>query len=380
MSAEDCVRRAVVIDNGSGTVKAGFADEDNPRAVFPPIVGQPKFDPKLFGWEHKDTYVGDEAQAKREILGNNRKTLERGILTNWNDMEKIWRHTLFNELRIDPEDYPVLLTETSLNPKSHRERMTQIMFEKFGVPAIYVAVQAVLSLYAAGRLTGLVLDIGDGATQTVPIYESYSIQHAIQLLDLGGNDLTKYLGQMLGERGLSFTTTTDLEIARDIKEKLCYTALDFDQEFKQTKNSIEIKKTYSLPDGQVITVGNERFRCPEFLFEPEILKKQAGFGVHKMVHKSIQKSNHDIRRYLYENIVLSGGSTMFPRFDERLSKEITQLKDDNITVKVLAPPERNYSTWVGGSILASLSSFEQMWISKEEFDEFGSTIVHKKCF
>ncbi|XP_063728389.1 actin, clone 302-like [Symsagittifera roscoffensis] len=380
MSAEDCVRRAVVIDNGSGTVKAGFADEDNPRAVFPPIVGQPKFDPKLFGWEHKDTYVGDEAQAKREILRNNRKTLERGIVTNWNDLEKIWRHTLFNELRIDPEEYPVLLTETSLNPKSHRERMTQIMFEKFGVPAMYVAVQAVLSLYATGRLTGLVLDIGDGATQTVPIYEGYSIQHAIQLLDLAGNDLTKYLGQMLSGRRLSFTTTTDLEIARDIKEKFWYTALDFDQEIKQTENSNEIKKTYELPDGQVITVGNERFRCPEFLFEPEILRKQAGSGVQKMVYKSIKKSNDDIRNYLYENIVLSGGSTMFPRFDERLSKEITKLKDDNITVKVLAPPERNYCTWVGGSILASLSSLKQMWISKEEFDEFGSTIVHKKCF
>ena len=120
MSAEDCVRGAVVFDNGSGTVKAGFADKDYPRAVFPPIVRQPKCDPKLFGWEHKDTYLGDEAQAKREILGNNRKILERGIVTNWNDLEKICRHTLFNELRIDPEEYPVLLTETPLNPKLHR--------------------------------------------------------------------------------------------------------------------------------------------------------------------------------------------------------------------------------------------------------------------
>ena len=151
--------------------------------------------------------------------------------------------------------------------------MTQIMFENFGVPAMYVAVQAVLSLYATGRLTLLVLDIGDGATQAVPIYEGYSIQHAIELLDLAGKDLTKCLEQMLGERGLSFTTTTDLEIAQDIKEKFCYTALDFDQEIKQTENSNEIKKTYELPDGQVITVGNERFRCPEVLFEPEILRK-----------------------------------------------------------------------------------------------------------
>lgn len=372
------MKPAVVIDNGSGRCKTGIAGEDAPKAVFPAVIGVPKQKGIMVGSGTKDEYVGDAAMARRGVLII-KYPLEHGIVTNWDDMEKIWHHAFFSELRVDPQEHPVLLTEAPLNPKANRERMTQILFESFSIPAFYVAIQAVLSLYASGRTSGIVIDSGDGVTHTVPIYEGYSLPHAVLRIDLAGRDLTHWMAKLLMQKGYSFTTSAELEIVRDIKQQLCYVAEDYDKELAGAPNNSSLEKEYELPDGQVISVGQERFQCPEALFKPEMLGNEMT-GMHQTTYNSIMKTDIDIRKDLYNNMVMSGGTTMFEGIANRVQKEVESLAPPSMKIKVVAPPERQYSVWIGGSILSSLSTFQQMWVAKGEYEEMGPGIVHRKCF
>jgi len=285
----------------------------------------------------------------------------------------------YNEMRVAPEEHPVMMTEIPLNDKANREKMMQIMFETFNTPAVYVALQPLLSLYASGRTCGLVVESGEGITHTLAIYEGYSLPHATKKLELSGRDMTDYLMKILTERGYSFTTTAERELVRDVKEKLCFVSSNFQRDMELSASSTQIEKSYELPDGQVITVGNERFRCPEAMFRPALCEKKEK-GIHEMVYASIMLCDIDVRKDLYGNIVFSGGNTMFEGIADRMQVELATLVPSSMKTKVIAPPERKYSVWIGGSILASLSTFQQIWVSKEEYDESGPSIVHRKCF
>ena len=252
------------------------------------------------------------------------------------------------------------------------------MFETFNVPQMYAAMTSPLALYASGHTTGVVVDSGDAVSHVVPVHEGYALPHAIFRLDIAGRDLTCHMARILTQRGYSFTSTTDYEVACDIKEKLCYVALDFEQEMHTAAQSSSMEKSYELPDGEHIIVGSEQFQCPEPLFRPSFIGFSC-YGICDDIYGSIMRCNVEIRKDLYSNIVLTGGSTMFPGMADRIQKEVTAMAPPTIKVKVIAPPERRHGVWIGGSIMASLSTFQQMWISKQEYDETGPSIVHMKC-
>ncbi|XP_013390001.1 uncharacterized protein LOC106158521 [Lingula anatina] len=371
----DYLKTTVVLDNGSGLCKCGFANEDLPSCVFPSVVGRPKYEDILIG-RYRDCYIGDAAQSMRGVL-TLKHSLEHGLVTNWDDMEKIWHHAFADQLRIQPDEHALVLTEAPLNPKQNRERMLQIMFENFGVPCMYISVQAVLSLYASGRTTGVVLDCGDGVSHVVPVYEGYCLPHAVQRIDLAGRDLTQYLMKLLNTSGHCFTTTAETEVARDIKEQLCYVAENVEVEEKKQSN----EEQYTMPDGRIIELASERYRCPEILFKPSLSGRDHG-GIHESLYNSIYKCDMDIRRELLSNIVLSGGTTMLPGLKERLLKELSDMVPAGVSnsIKISSVEDRKYSVWQGGVVLASLPAFLGMCVNYQEYEECGPQIVHRKCF
>ncbi|XP_041484095.1 actin-5-like [Lytechinus variegatus] len=375
MSESDEDDSVIVVDNGSGSIKAGFAGDDAPRCVFPAMIGRPKYQRLVpHSMFTRDHFVGDEAQRMRGLLSL-RYPIEHGIVTNWDDMEKIWHHTFYKELRTDPAECPVLFTDVPESTKAGREKTTQIMFEKFGAKAFHICTQGVLSHCASGRTMAVMVDIGDGVISVVPISEGYIITPAIHQVNFGGRDLTQIMMKMLNDRGYSFVTTAEREIVREIKENLCYVALEFDTE---TLGSAATTKTYTLPDLHEITLGNELFRVPEILFQPSLADFDHA-SIQQLVYDTLMKCDIDLRLNLYCNIILVGGSTMFPGLQERLQKELSTMLPSKARCRVIAPPERKYSVWIGGSILGSLTTFKEVWITKAEYEEHGPSVVHEKC-
>lgn len=377
LSDEVISNKPLVIDNGTGFTKNGFAGEDQPRSVFPTIIGYPKYQIIMTDVEHyvREYYIGEEALNLRGVL-KLVYPIEHGQILDWDAMERIWHYSFYNDLRVNPNEHPVLLTEPPLNKNSNKEKMAELMFETFNVPAMYISMQAILSLYASGRTTGIVVDAGDGVTHIVPVYEGFAISHAIHRADIGGRDLTDYLRRLLRQRGYSLTSSAEREIVRDLKERLCYIALDPEKELKLAEKVSGMVKSYTLPDGETLTIGAERFMAPELLFNPSVAGSEE-LPLDEQIYNAIQACDVDLRRDLYSNIVLSGGSTMFPGLKERLHKELTELVPETMEIKIIAPPERRYSVWIGGSILSSLKTFSKLWVTRKEYKESGPTAVYR---
>ncbi|KAI6219772.1 Arp-1 [Aphelenchoides fujianensis] len=326
----------VVIDNGSGSIKAGFAGEEKPRVVFPNYVGRPKYTRVMASTLVRDSYVGNEAQKYRGILSL-AYPMKHGIVTNWTDMRQIWEYAYSPEqLNCKSSEHPVLLSEAPLNPTSNREKAMEIFFETFNVPAIHVQMQAVLSLYAAGRTTGVVLDAGDGVSHCVPVYEGFAIEPAIQRIDVAGRDVTNYLNILLRKEGHIFHRTSELEIVRDIKEK-----------------------------------------APEALFRPDLIGCEYA-GVSQCIVNAIRESDYELRKELCANVLLSGGTTMFPGFGERVLQDVKKaLQPQDLKIKISAPADLLSCTWTGGSILATLDTFRKIVITKAQYENEGKGLARK---
>ncbi|KAI8830201.1 actin-like protein [Chytriomyces cf. hyalinus JEL632] len=367
------VNQPVVIDNGSGFIKAGFAGDDSPKCFFSSAVGRPKHTRIMAGAVEGDAFIGSRAQELRGLL-RVKYPMEHGIVTDWADMERVWHHVYTEELKTLSEEHPVLLTEAPLNPRKNREIMAEIFFETFNVPAMYISIQAVLSLYASGRTTGIVLDSGDGVTHTVPVYEGFALPHAIRRIDVAGRDITEALQLHLRKSGVNlWGTSAEKEAARVVKESCCYVAGNPGREEKENVGRFE---EFVLPDGNVVKLGAERFRAPEILFSPDLMGSESP-GVHQIVVDAINKADMDLRKSLFSNIVLSGGTTIMKGFPDRLLNEVKKLALKDVKIKISAPPERKYSTWIGGSILASLSTFKKMWLSADQYQEDPESVIRK---
>lgn len=365
--------KTIVLDHGSGTVKVGFAGDKRP-STFPSIVG---FTNDSKG-KRKHTYIGKKACEKGDSL-TFEYPIEHGITKNWDDVEKIWDFVFTKKLKVDPSEHPILITEAPQNPKVNREKFIEIMFEKYKVPSFYVAIQSVLCFYTLKQKTGIVCEIGDGVLQILPIYKGYSLPHAIARFNIGGHDITEWLQKILIERGNYFTKSYDKEIVRDIKEKLGYVAMDYDAELQKSKSTSDCDANYTLPNGNTITISDERFRCSELLFKPHM----NGFelkGIDNLIFDQIMKCPIGMRKDLYSNIIVSGGSSMFKGFPERIKKEISNLAPPTMDIKVLAIKDRTKTAWFGGSFLASSPEFSRMAILLDEYNDAGPGIVHRKCF
>ena len=367
----------LVIDSGSCMVKAGFAGDHAPRAVIPTIVRNLRNISCMINRSHQNQYVGDTVfkdLGYSSEFYSYKYPMEHGMIKDWTHMERVWSYTFYDGLRVAPEEYGLLLTEQLFNSMADREKTTQIMFESFNIRFFHPCIGPVLSLYASGRTTGVVVESGGGVSHVVPIFKQHAISHAIQREEVAsGRDLTDYLVKMLAARGYSFTTTTEREVVADIKEKLCYVSLDFNQELQANQS---IDRNYELPDGQVITVSDERFRCAEPIFQPALLGMSA-YGLQHRTNSSIMRCDASIRHHLYNNIILSGGSSLFPNFADRFKRELTSLASSGTGINVISP-DRRHSAWVGGSVLASMTDFIDICITCYEYDECGPSILQRK--
>ncbi|XP_019510277.1 PREDICTED: actin-like isoform X1 [Hipposideros armiger] len=367
----------LVCDYGSGFSKVGFSGMDAPVAMFPTILGKLRHDNPLVGLEEEDWFIGEEAQEGRAKLSL-QSPISRATVTNWDSMEKIWHHSFYQLLHVAPEQHPLMLTEPPLNSISNKEKVSQILFETFNVPALYLANQGVLSLYASGLTTGTTIESGEGMTYFVPITDGCPLHQSTMKMDMAGQDITLYLLQLLSKRGHSFTGTGDREYIRDMKEKCCYVALDFDKE-KIEAHSPSSTQKYQLPDGREIDIGPESFFCPEVLFQTDLIGRHS-LGIHMTAFRSISSCSPALWKSLFGHVVFSGGTGSCLGLRFRMQRELSTLVSPTIHVRVSTCPYSVYGAWAGGSILCSLSTFKDMWVTSKEYEDIGSAAISRRAF
>ncbi|KAI8872268.1 Actin/actin-like protein [Ramicandelaber brevisporus] len=388
--------KVLVVDNGTGFAKVGFAGSNFPEHIFPSVVGRPILRAEESASAGgagsgdvflKDIMVGDEAASNRATLQMS-YPIENGIVRNWEDMCHVWDYTFNEKLRVDPRDCKIMLTEAPLNPKNNREKMCEIMFEKYGFRGTYIAIQAVLTLYAQALQTGVVVDSGDGVTHIIPVFQGYPLPHNTKRLDIAGRHVTRYLIKLLQQRGYAFNRTADFETVRQIKEKFCYVSHDLNLDRKLATETTVLVESYTLPDGRTIKIGSERFQAPECMLQPELVDVESG-GIAELLVDTIQSCPLDVRPSLYKNIVLSGGSSMYAGLPTRLEKEVKQLycqkvlggdvsRLANFQLNIADPPNRKYMVFLGGAVLAKLlADREDAWITKQEWEEQGVRSLQK---
>lgn len=374
---------SIIIDNGTNTCKAGFSEDDMPRVEIPTVLGFPSSQGGGSTDDQIDIFVGEEALSKGGILELHRPIV-KGEIINFNIMEDIWKHIFYNELLSETKSNPVIVSEAPFAPYKNKAKMAEILFEKLHVENLYITNTSTLALYANGKTSGIVVDLGYQTSSCVPIYEGFVLNHAVGKIEMGGENLTDYFTTLINsnkENTTKYINPAEKSMINDLKEKICEVAEDYDSQMKKCMD-LKSVEYYDLPDKSKVYIGGEKFQCPEMLFQPVMNSSlNQNTGIHEQTYKSIKKCDEDIHKDLYYNVVLCGGSSLFLKIKKRFVKELQSLAPTGKVVNVIAPPERKYSAWLGGAILASLDNFRmQMFVSKKDYSEAGENYIYDKFF
>ncbi len=362
----------IILDIGQFSCKAGFAGEDLPTLVFLTMVGQPKYQSVGIDYvtnesRENEIYVGDEIQSIG--LYKISHPIEKGIIVDWARFENIIDY-IFYSLRVDPTLVHVLFAVHPLFQHKDLKRIFELFLEHYQCMAFYPVLDSMLTLYSGGFQTGLIIEIGDSNTRIVPIFEGYKLEHAVKILDIGGRVLTRYMEQTLESIGWSVDSSIRRELVRVLKEKACFVSLDYKEDLRRSE---QYEKEYSLPDGSTISLNKERFIVPELLFNPSSELEEDSLPV--AIMDVIGACDLDIRPDLLNNIFLSGGSSMFPNLKSRiyqeLELELARRKKNDQAIRIIAPQERTFSVWIGGSILAMIPEFADNWVTRAKYFKEG---------
>ena len=384
------LKTPVVLDLGTGFLKAGLSSSPIPDFVLPNSVGRPilRSDESFSRAKLKDVMVCDEIIPVRQYLDLT-FPVEHGVIKNWDDEKLVMDYLYKQKFKINPEEHQVLITEAPLNPVENRKRLFEEFFETFSVPGIQMAPQALLVLYAQGLVTGVVVDSGDGVTHIMPIYENYLLPHLIGRMDIAGRDITEHMVKLLTLRGYTFHKSSDFDVVREIKEKMCFVSADIELDRRIANETTTYVVPYTLNDGRVIKVSGERFEAPEVLFQPELLGHE-GFGIHQLLYDTIMKADINLRKDFFDKVVVSGGTTMYPGFSTRMENELKKLVDANILkgnkkalkdykINVEDPPNRRFLVYLGATVLANLSKEKsQSWAQNSDYKEMGAARLVQK--
>jgi len=379
----------VVIDLGTGFLKVGLSSSTTPDFLLPNTVGRPilRSDESFSKQKIKDIMICDETTPVRQYLDLT-LPVEHGVVTNWDDETLVLDYIFKNKLQIENNDHPILITEAPMNPIDNRKKMCEVFFETLGFPSLQVSPQALLVLYAQGLVTGVVVDSGDGVTHIMPIAETCLLPHCVGRMNIAGRDITEHMVKLLTLRGYPFHKTSDFDVVREIKERLCFISADITADRKLAHETTAYVVPYTLPDSRLIKVSGERFEAPEVLFNPSALGYE-GEGLSDMVFQTIMKTDIDLRKKFFDSIVISGGTTMFPGMSTRLTNDLRRLVKDKILggdekklgtykIHVEDPPNRRFLVYLGATVLANLSQGKSnMWATQQDWKEDPNTVIKR---
>ncbi|KAL7714721.1 hypothetical protein QTN25_007809 [Entamoeba marina] len=363
----------LVIDVGTSSVKALYGGQTNITTTFPTVVGTSKVINPLIGIDIQSSYVGEEALSKSGVLKLN-YPLSNGLITNWNDMEQIWYHTIYYKLKRAPGEHPVVLSHSHNTSQNDLKKTIQIMFESFDVPCLSSFLQEQLSMYSTGKSNGITVQCGESGCTIIPIIDGKANLKNKEVVNVTGNDMNDYFALSLIKNGLNINFQCNGPLITQQREQFCYVSQDYFNEIQHIQ-----PKLYKLPDDSMLKIDDEMITCPEALFNPKVLNINDD-GIHTSTIQVLSKYNNEISNELINNILLCGGNCMYNGCIQRFENEM--LISTNKTIKTLQLPndiQKQFSTAIGGSIISTLSSFEKYYILVDDYNEYGSNLVEVWC-